>query len=622
MAETGGQAGLLQRIGLPPERLPEVSPRWRWPLRMLWGLLLLVALVSLAGGLWRSHVTATITDPSFATYGIYPYEPEPEDGVDARYVAVPLTEPVEAMGFVPGPVVAVDGAALSGEDPEAVARLLRTKTGPVRVTTRDAEGATHTFMLPRTPEALSEISDFGPSVDFLILNVPPALAAALLMVAAILLVRRRPDDPVSLLLSFSFLSLASVLPGEALWYWLGLETLDQGFSALFFGLFAVALPAFPDGRFRPRWGGWIAVAAVPVTVAVALPSIPDLLGLVLALGLGLAAALASIARFRRTPPGIERQQLKWVAFGFVSSMALLGTVLLLVEGMWLGVLPDVDALWFRMALLAAFNASLLLMAGGVLVAMLRYRLWDADAAIGRSIGYAAITLVIGGIWAASMTILNEFLAGTLGANRPLVAAVSAVIAAMVLGPARERVNNWVEKRFQAGVLALRKLPERLQLWQHDDHPEDLGGRVVHAVIEGLHARQVAVLLYTEAGYRIVGAEGATDRDVAEWMDAHGGTQALAVDNLNRRDPVFPLRITLDDEGRPIGVLLLGPRSDGNIYSKDERKALEAIENALAAALRQAQLRRKRDLRTQELIRTLETRLSELERGAVGAGSGA
>ena len=104
--------------------------------------------------------------------------------------------------------------------------------------------------------------------------------------------------------------------------------------------------------------------------------------------------------------------------------------------------------------------------------------------------------------------------------------------------------------------------------------------------------------------------GVDPAQVTGWIAAQGSFSDL--DWEAPTDPDFPLRMILTDEEVLIGALLLGRRSDGGLYARDERATLFALEPPLAAALQRVQ---KRTLRGQEFgsaIAELDQRLARVE----------
>lgn len=600
-----------------PARLRPVPPRLRLPVGILWTLALLLALASQAGGLWRGFVQASVIDQRFAAVGLVTSIDE------AGAVRVhPATRAVLRAGVpATGVITAVDGRAVAaGTLEEAIAARLAGPPGTATLAIRAVEGRSGSFPLARSEAVRAESwrDGIGAMPAFLATASFGLVAAIVLIVAAVLLRRRRSRDPVALLLSLGFLLLAASLERPIVFYeWLGLGWLSSVVPSLWLGTLIAVLPAFPDGRFVPRWGGWLALLAPPLTLFVIfdeqLGEVTTIVGFVAAI----AAAATPLIRYRRTPPGLERQQLKWAAFGFIGSILLLVATycfFLLSEA---GLVPIGASEGASLALLCAINLSFALLPLGVLVALMRFRLWDADAAIGRSIGYASVTLVLGGLWAATAKLAEEAFKARMGdASEPMIAAISTVVAALVFQPLRARVSRWVDRRFRAGLAHLRKLPERFRLWQHSDLPDDIAERVIDAAMPALRASRAAMLLHGPQGWRLLRAVEIDQGEIETWRASHLAEAGTPLAALDRRDSLFPVRLLLEDGQEPIGALLLGPRTDGSVYSSEEREVLAGLELPLAAALRRGQQRQLRDARLGATLAAFDRRLAALEREAI------
>jgi hypothetical protein len=169
-------------------------------------------------------------------------------------------------------------------------------------------------------------------------------------------------------------------------------------------------------------------AAVAVRAAL-VPVLPALLA-----GLVLVAATSLVVRFRGAR-GAERQQLKWLAYA-----AALNAVILAVPATGLEArLP----LWVYVP--AALSLWGLPLAIGI--AVLRYRLYDIDRLINRTLVYGLLTALLGGIYAGAV-LLSGQLFGWIGDKRPswVVAGATLAVAAM-FQPARRRIQDGVDRRF-------------------------------------------------------------------------------------------------------------------------------------------------------------------------------
>jgi hypothetical protein len=223
---------------------------------------------------------------------------------------------------------------------------------------------------------------------------------------------------------------------------------------LSFVLLLTPTGSLPSPRWR--WWAWVTVAA-PVLLLVALavaggpldpryqlaPGGPfDFRGLggvllvvnqlaVAVTTLGVVVAAASlVVRFRRAR-GTERQQLRWVAWAAL--LVVLGGVLVL-GGMVVGATAAVT--WAVAGLLAILPVS-------IGAAILRYRLYDLDRIVSRTLAYGLLTVLLGGGYALVVLGLGELL----GRDSSLVVAAATLTVAAAFQPARARVQRAVDRRF-------------------------------------------------------------------------------------------------------------------------------------------------------------------------------
>jgi hypothetical protein len=304
----------------------------------------------------------------------------------------------------------------------------------------------------------------------------PAQQASLLlgftafMVMGAVLVAHRPGNAIGWIFSavglltgtglfawqyaeYAYLTRRSPLPGAMLgawynnWFWYPTVTLSTVFTLL----------VFPTGRLlSARWRpiAWLTGATTATVVAlgalaptlnlgertklrnpVGLAAIPNpeqgsvLFGLLL--GCTGAAVVSLVLRFRRSQ-GVERQQLKWFTYAGV-----LGFAWLVVDP----VLPDVAL--FR--LVSGLTTALVPVAAGI--AVLRYRLYDIDRLINRTMVYGLLTALLGGVYAGVVLVLGQLFGG-IGAEPPSWAVAGATLAvAALFQPARRRIQLAVDRRF-------------------------------------------------------------------------------------------------------------------------------------------------------------------------------
>jgi hypothetical protein len=232
-------------------------------------------------------------------------------------------------------------------------------------------------------------------------------------------------------------------------------------------LFIVAILLFPDGRLPSRFWRWalrvwcaafaaLLIAFVVATVAAlaAHPIRTDTSGglvaldnpvgwfaavnhgcLVVLLTLSVAFIGRQLLSWRRSS-GERRQQLKWLASGAAVSIVSLVLAAIFASssgsqatvGQWID-----NVAWFGLAALPV----------SIGVAILRYRLYDIDRIISRTLAYALVTGLLVGVFAGLVLLTTD----VLSLSSPVAVAASTLAAAALFNPLRQRVQRVVDRRF-------------------------------------------------------------------------------------------------------------------------------------------------------------------------------
>ena len=239
-----------------------------------------------------------------------------------------------------------------------------------------------------------------------------------------------------------------------------------------FAIIAIAGLAFYPGSDRPDLPGLrnplgMTPAAVPFDAVVA--------GLAGLLGCAVLAAWSLVVR-SRWGTAVQRHQIKWLAYsGCLVALAL-------VPAAALALTPGTSA---RIAAGAAFVAVLAVPVA-VAVAVLKYRLYDIDRIISRTLAYAIVTGLLLGMYAGLVLLATQVLT----IKSPVAVAGSTLAAAALFNPLRRRVQRAVERRFNRArydadktVAAFAaRLKDAVDL---DSVRDDLAG-VVHQALEPAH----------------------------------------------------------------------------------------------------------------------------------------
>ena len=299
-------------------------------------------------------------------------------------------------------------------------------------------------------------------------SVTGALLGATFPLVGALISTRHPSNPIGWIFcaiglsqgldtfdtayaSHALVSDPGSLPGGEVMAWLSNWTFAPGFGLLL--TFSVLL--FPDGhlpsaRWRPvAWLSGFAIALVTLPVAIvswpfrgpvllgraqrlgeqalSLAFSLQSVGVYLILGLGLAAALSVIIRFR-TSSGSQRQQLKWFTYAAVVGVLTFVVTFPLPVRSVAGVM------------VAIVISPLIPVATGI--AILRYRLYDIDSIVNRTLVYGSLTTILGAIYVLIVT-----LAGTVLHGSDTVTAVATLTIAALFSPLRRRLQGLIDKRF-------------------------------------------------------------------------------------------------------------------------------------------------------------------------------
>ncbi|HVU66521.1 MAG TPA: hypothetical protein VHD63_05305 [Ktedonobacteraceae bacterium] len=208
---------------------------------------------------------------------------------------------------------------------------------------------------------------------------------------------------------------------------------------------------FPDGRFIPRWA-WLLVflfviqfgayAFVPYPYDV--PHWPVALQFLLTLLVYGSTAGTQIYRYFAVATPLQRQQIKWLAFGFASTLllSLLGTV----ASELFPALNQPDSLaQLGEPLSLALSYSPIPLSIGI--ALLRYRLWDIDTLINRTLVYGLLTAILLGLYIGLIFGGQALLAGVLGLDNTVVLVASTLAIAALFLPLRRSIQTMIDRRF-------------------------------------------------------------------------------------------------------------------------------------------------------------------------------
>jgi hypothetical protein len=224
---------------------------------------------------------------------------------------------------------------------------------------------------------------------------------------------------------------------------------------------------FPNGRFVPRWTRYVAVVLVVVTVPSGLfPNSPfgsnnwsALFYLLFTSGWLLVGVFAQVYRYRRVSGPTERQQTKWVVFGLVAALAVLLVVISLFT-YFLAVEPGSILEFIAIPLV---YCSMLFVPLSIGIAILRYRLWDIDLIIRRSLVIGPLLTILTVVFELATQLLLPFIFQFIPAlenSSSINTVVSVLIVVVLFKPLHARLDADVN-RIVDWLVAGRKHSRRL-----------------------------------------------------------------------------------------------------------------------------------------------------------------
>jgi hypothetical protein len=210
------------------------------------------------------------------------------------------------------------------------------------------------------------------------------------------------------------------------------------------------------------------------------------------------SALSLVGRYRRAS-GLERQQLKWFALAAgLGGAFVVGQVLSFFVGQLLSLNWLLgDTLWNLLG--AAAETGLFLAAG---VAILRYRLYDIDTLINRTLVYGVLTVTLALIYFGGVaTTQTIFRALTGQEHQPQLAiVVSTLVIAAIFNPLRHRIQSFIDRRFYRRKYDAAKTLEAFSTRLRDETDlETLNNDVVGVVREAIQPTHVSLWLRPDPG---------------------------------------------------------------------------------------------------------------------------
>ena len=426
-------------------------------------------------------------------------------------------------------------------------------------------------------------------------------AACLSIFLSAILFRRKREEVMAVFASFFLLGHGIIMAGplEALNAFEPGEFTSVVFaiqSALFMTPTMIFFCLFPNGRFVPHWTRFVALASlvyIPIGLYLSPANLFNIKNpLTFLAGLGyfifiLIGVYAQIFRYRRISTPQERQQTKWFVFGML--MWLVFSILVSIPYVILQSLPvGAPQPWWSPLSQLGWFISLMFLPLSFAIAIMRYRLWEVDLFISRTIVYGALTaiiislyiLIVGGLSAIFQSSGNLF-----------ASLLATGLIAVLFQPLRERLqrasNRMVYGERDNPISVLTKLGEHLEATAA---PESILPTIVESISQALRLPYVAVMLKE-------------------------GTEFVLAAECGQK-PASKLTcelLPLNYQSEPIGQILVSRRAGEDSFTPDEKNLLENIARQVSVAAYAVQVTRDLQRSRERLVTAREEERRRLRR---------
>ena len=331
----------------------------------------------------------------------------------------------------------------------------------------------------------------------------PGLWALGFSVAGFPITRRHPGNPVGWCLMVAGAASGVAVLGTGVPYSGDLDgpvLLLMNFWVVSVGALCTTVVLFPSGSPPSRWW-WVFLGVVWVSGSLeyfkAFPTSPEFAFLPERLD-ALAAPtnivfqtflgvqfLSLLARWRRSEP-VERLQLKWVVYG----VTLTASTALVVEVVLANLVP---ALYLPGTFV--LSIAVLTIPAGIGMAMLRYRLYDIDVVINRTLVYGLLTALLVAVYVGSVVALQYAFRAITGGDSQLAVVASTLAIAALFNPLRRRIQALVDRRFYRSKYDARKTLDAFGARLRDETDLDaLGDGLVAVARESVQPAHVSLWL--------------------------------------------------------------------------------------------------------------------------------
>jgi hypothetical protein len=203
-------------------------------------------------------------------------------------------------------------------------------------------------------------------------------------------------------------------------------------------------------------------------------------------------------RLRRAE-GVERQQIKW--FAYAAAVFVLSLILYPGEATY----TLVSAPWFTWVGRALTLAGILGTSVAVGIAVLKYRLYEIDTLINRTLVYGSLTAILAALYFGGIVVLQRVFVALTGQKSTLAVVASTLLIAALFTPLRRRIRSFIDRRFYRRKYDARKTLEAFsQQLRNETDLEALRGDLVGVVRETMQPAHVSLWIRPDTTPNLIG----------------------------------------------------------------------------------------------------------------------
>jgi hypothetical protein len=404
------------------------------------------------------------------------------------------------------------------------------------------------------------------------------LSALVFCTVALVIANRRTDPLWSMFVSGTLILFGTTgLPtiGALAQAQPALEPTYRLLNGLGWTFLGVLFYTFPNGQFIPSWTrpmaalwilwqlSWTIYPDIPINPL----RWPPLLALLVWMAWLATGAYAQSYRYFRVSGAIQRQQTKWVACGLTAS-GLAGSLANLPTTLFptLAYQGSAGPIYELLRAPATYLFTLLVPIS-IGIAILRYRLFDVDLLINRTLVYIPLTAILGGLYTTSITFSQRLFVAFTGERSDAPIVITTLVVASLATPIKNSLQARVDSRFKEPpdpTRSLRDFGDQVRSVVQVIDAQKITRRALEEAATAFQAECGAVHLLQEGEWRLIHSRG-------QWSESR-----------------IRIRVPLESEGVQVGRLSLGARRDGLEYTSEDRDALHRTATLVAEAVRLAE----------------------------------